>query len=153
MPEEAHGVLAFTICLQGGTLAVRRAWAAAGARLVPQRCLGPWCAGGNARGANPAPAGAPPARLAGLPTACAAGGGDPTQQATQAAPAARTCRPYAQERDRPRWQSAPRVYGAAVRILDKADELGMVAIGYFYPVRPRLKDEEAVKRGVLNATN
>jgi hypothetical protein len=41
------------------------------------------------------------------------------------------------------------------RILDKADELGMVAIvGYFYFGQDqRLKDEDAVKRGVLNATN
>jgi len=41
------------------------------------------------------------------------------------------------------------------RILNRADELGMVAIvGYFYFGQDqRLKDEEAVKRGVLNATN
>ena len=41
------------------------------------------------------------------------------------------------------------------RILDKADELGMVAIvGYFYFGQDqRLKDEAAVSRAVLNATN
>ena len=41
------------------------------------------------------------------------------------------------------------------RILDKADELGMVAIvGYFYFGQDqRLKDEAAVRRAVLNATN
>jgi hypothetical protein len=41
------------------------------------------------------------------------------------------------------------------RILDRADELGMVAIvGYFYFGQDqRLKDEAAVRRGVLNATN
>ena len=41
------------------------------------------------------------------------------------------------------------------RILDRADELGMVAIvGYFYFGQDqRLKDEAAVRRAVLNATN
>jgi hypothetical protein len=41
------------------------------------------------------------------------------------------------------------------RILDRADELGMVAIvGYFYFGQDqRLKDEAAVTRAVLNATN
>ena len=41
------------------------------------------------------------------------------------------------------------------RILDRADELGMVAIvGYFYFGQDqRVKDEAAVRRGVLNATN
>ena len=41
------------------------------------------------------------------------------------------------------------------RILDKADELGMVAIvGYFYFGQDqRVKDEAAVQRAVLNATN
>ena len=41
------------------------------------------------------------------------------------------------------------------RILDRADELGMVAIvGYFYFGQDqRLKDEAAVSRAVLNATN
>jgi hypothetical protein len=41
------------------------------------------------------------------------------------------------------------------RVLDRADELGMVAIvGYFYFGQDqRVKDEEAVRRAVLNATN
>jgi hypothetical protein len=41
------------------------------------------------------------------------------------------------------------------KILDKADELGMVAIvGFFYFGQDqRVKDEEAVRRAVLNATN
>lgn len=41
------------------------------------------------------------------------------------------------------------------RILDRADELGMVAIvGYFYfGQAQRIKDESAVRRAVLNATN
>ena len=41
------------------------------------------------------------------------------------------------------------------RVLDRADELGMVAIvGYFYFGQDqRLKDEAAVSRAVLNATN
>ncbi|MCI0387941.1 MAG: hypothetical protein MOB07_04115 [Acidobacteria bacterium] len=41
------------------------------------------------------------------------------------------------------------------RILDKADELGMVAIvGYFYFGQDqRLRDEQAVRRGVVEATN
>jgi hypothetical protein len=42
-----------------------------------------------------------------------------------------------------------------VRILDRAEELGMVAIvGYFYFGQDqRVKDEAAVRRGIVNATN
>ena len=49
----------------------------------------------------------------------------------------------------------PAYMARLARILDKADELGMVAIaGYFYfGQAQRVKDEAAVRRGVVNATN
>lgn len=49
----------------------------------------------------------------------------------------------------------PAYMARLARILDRADELGMVAIvGYFYFGQDqRVKDEEAVKRAVVNATN
>src|ERR1039457_2000932 len=45
--------------------------------------------------------------------------------------------------------------GRLARVLDRADQLGMVAIiGYFYFGQDeRVKDEAAVKRAVTNATN
>ena len=49
----------------------------------------------------------------------------------------------------------PAYMARLTRILDRADELGMVVIlGYFYFGQDqRLKDEAAVRRGVVNATN
>lgn len=49
----------------------------------------------------------------------------------------------------------PAYMNRLARILDRADELGMVAIvGYFYFGQDqRVKDEPAVKRAVVNATN
>ena len=49
----------------------------------------------------------------------------------------------------------PAYMSRLARILDRADELGMVAIvGYFYFGQDqRVKDEAAVRRAVTNATN
>ena len=131
MPEwMRHGVLAFTINLQGGS---------------------PGFAGGRGRGglAGAAPAdagrggttGAPEGNV--TPGARGAGGRGPAgpQLENSAIDADGNLRP---------------AYMARLqRILDKADELGLVAIvGYFYFGQDqRLKDEAAVHRGVLNATN
>ena len=141
MPEwKRYGVLAFTINLQGGS---------------------PGFAGGRGRrggaagtGAGDAAGGAPPAP-----------GAAPAAQPTGAAPAAAD-----EGRGRGRGPAGPQLENSAIdpegnlrpaymarlkRILDRADELGMVAIvGYFYFGQDqRLKDEAAVSRAVLNATN
>ncbi len=137
MPEwKRHGVLAFTINLQGGS---------------------PGFAGGRGRGAAPAGAAVPDA----------AGRGTPAGAPEGNAPAAP---PGGGGRGGGRGPAGPQLENSAIdpdgnlrpaymgrlqRILDKADELGMVAIvGYFYFGQDqRLKDEAAVGRAVLNATN
>ena len=139
MPEwKRHGVLAFTINLQGGS---------------------PGFAGGRGRGRGDAPAGtaAPDAAGRGAPEAAPPG--------TAATPP-----PEGGRRGGGRGPAGPQLENSAIdpdgnlrpaymdrlqRILDKADELGMVAIvGFFYFGQDqRLKDEAAVRRAVLNATN
>ena len=139
MPEwKRHGVLAFTINLQGGS---------------------PGFPGGRGRGGGAAP-GAPAAEAAPQPT-----GAPAAAPAGTPAPAA-----GGEGRGRGRGPAGPQLENSAIdpegnlrpaymarlkRILDRADELGMVAIvGYFYFGQDqRLKDEAAVTRGVLNATN
>jgi len=149
MPEwKRHGVLAFTINLQGGS---------------------PGFAGGRGRrggGPDPGAPAAPGATAGGspapqLPVAPPVEGG----RAVGAAPPA-----VAEGRGRGRGPAGPQLENSAIdpegnlrpaymarlkQILDRADELGMVAIvGYFYFGQDqRLKDEAAVTRGVLNATN
>jgi hypothetical protein len=139
MPEwKRHGVLAFTINLQGGS---------------------PGFAGGRGRrGAAPAAAAAPDPAGRGLP----AGAPEGTVPAAPPAGGARGAGG--------RGPAGPQLENSAIdpdgnlrpaymvrlqRILDKADELGMVAIvGYFYFGQDqRLKDEAAVRQAVLNATN
>ena len=143
MPEwKRHGVLAFTINLQGGS---------------------PGFAGGRGRGR-----GTPPEGAAGAATPDAAGRGVPAAAPEGNPPAAP---PQGRgERGGGRGPAGPQLENSAIdpdgnlrpaymarlqRILDKADELGMVAIvGYFYFGQDqRLKDEAAVRRAVLNATN
>src|SRR5688572_16792512 len=146
MPEwKRHGVLAFMINLQGGS---------------PGFAGGRGRGGGAAPGAIPAPAAEAAAQPAGAPGTAPAGTPAPT-----AAPAA-----GGEGGGRGRGPAGPQLENSAVdpeghlrpaymarlnRILDRADELGMVAIvGYFYFGQDeRLKDEAAVRRGVLNATN
>jgi hypothetical protein len=153
MPEwKRHGVLAFTINLQGGSPGFaggrgRRGGGADG---------GGAAAGGNAGTGQPAgtPATAAP------PTTAGEGGG------AGAAPPATG----AEGRGRGRGPTGPQLENSAIdpegnlrpaymarlkQILDRADELGMVAIvGYFYFGQDqRLKDEAAVTRAVLNATD
>jgi hypothetical protein len=142
MPEwKRHGVLAFTINLQGGS---------------------PGFAGGRGRGRGTAPPGAADAA-----TPDVAGRGVPAGAPDGTPPAAPQGRG---ERGGGRGPTGPQLENSAVdpdgnlrpaymarleRILDKADELGMVVIvGYFYFGQDqRLRDEAAVRRAVLNATN
>ena len=137
MPEwKRHGVLGFTINLQGGS---------------------PGFAGGRGRGAAAPGAAAPDAAGAGAP-AGAPGGNTPAPP------------PGGGRRGGGRGPTGPQLENSAIdpdgnlrppymarlqRILDTADELGMVAIvGYFYFGQDqRLKDEAAVRQAVLNATN
>ena len=127
-----HGVLAFTINLQGGS---------------------PGFAGGRGRGAAAgAPAAAPDAgrgAAAGAPegNAPAAGRG-----AGGRGPAGPQLENSAIDPD---GNLRPGYMARLQRILDKADQLGMVAIvGYFYFGQDqRVKDEAAVGQAVLNATN
>jgi len=120
MPEwKRHGVLAFTINLQGGTPG-----------------------GGPGRGRGAASGAAPPGGAA--PGAAPAGAGR--------GPAGPMLENSAIDPD---GNLRPAYMARLERILNRADELGMVAIvGYFYFGQDqRVKDEDAVKRGVLNATN
>jgi len=135
-----HGVLGFTINLQGGS---------------------PGFPGGRGRGADQAGAGAAAAETTGrgLPGNTPPGGreaGNPPQ-AGQARGAGRgpTGPQVENSAIDPDGNLRPAYMARLQRILDKADELGMVAIvGYFYFGQDqRLKDEAAVQRAVLNATN
>lgn len=162
MPEwKRHGVLAFTINLQGGSPGFaggRGRGGAAGAGAT-----GP--AGAAATGQT---AGAPTAAAPGTPAQPTAPGSPPAGEGGRAgaAPVAAG----AEGRGRGRGPAGPQLENSAIdpegnlrpaymarlqRILDRADELGMVAIvGYFYFGQDqRLKDEAAVSRAVLNATN
>jgi hypothetical protein len=138
MPEwKRHGVLAFTVNLQGGS---------------------PGFAGGRGRGRGTGAAEAATPDVAGRGPAGAPVGTPPP------APQGRG------ERGGGRGPTGPQLENSAIdpdgnlrpaylarleKILDKADELAMVAIvGYFYFGQDqRLKDEAAVRRAVLNATN
>jgi hypothetical protein len=164
MPEwKRHGVLAFTINLQGGSPGFaggrgRRGGAAGTATPAP--------------GAVPAPGAAPAAGGAGAPATAPAGNAAQPPAPASAAERGGTpgaANPAAGE-GRGRGPAGPQLENSAIdpegnlrpaymtrlqRILDRADELGMVAIvGYFYFGQDqRLKDEAAVSRAVLNATN
>ena len=136
MPEwKRHGVLAFTINLQGGS---------------------PGFAGGRGRGGGAAPAGAvPDAAGRGVPPGAPEG----TPQAPPQGGGGRGRGPAGPQLENsaidPEGNLRPAYMTRLQRILDKADELGMVAIvGYFYFGQDqRLKDEAAVRRAVLNATS
>ena len=139
MPEwKRHGVLAFTINLQGGS---------------------PGFPGGRGRGRGAAPAGAvgavPDAAGRGAP----AGAPEGTPQAPPQGGGGRGRGPAGPQLENsaidPEGNLRPAYMARLQRILDKADELGMLAIvGYFYFGQDqRLKDEAAVRRAVLNATN
>ena len=139
MPEwKRHGVLAFTINLQGGS---------------------PGFPGGRGRGAGGGTAAAPPAdppATQGGPGR-AAGDGPPAAGARGGAGAGRGPAGPVLENTAidPDGNLRPAYMARLQRILDRADELGMVAIvGYFYFGQDqRLKDEQAVRQAVLNATN
>jgi hypothetical protein len=136
MPEwKRHGVLAFTINLQGGSPGFR---------------------GGRGRGADAAGADAAPAitpagagegeRRSGSPTdgRGARGGGGRGPSGPQLENSAID----------PDGNLRPAYMARLRRILDRADELGMTAVvGYFYFGQDqRLRDEAAVIRAVRNAT-
>jgi hypothetical protein len=117
MPEwKRHGVLAFTINLQGGS---------------------PGGFGARGRGAGTTAGAAPPA---GAGPRAGRGPTGPTLENSAIDPDGNLRPPYMARLE---------------RILDRADELGMVAIvGYFYFGQDqRLKDETAVRRAVLSATD
>ena len=148
MPEwRQHGVLAFTICLQGGSPGGGGrgggarggvgAGAAPGAATPPAAAAPP--AGGQAAG------GAGAANAAGAPGAArgAAGGRGPAGPTLE------------NTAINPDGSLRPEYMARLEKILDRADELGMVAIvSYFYFGQDqRVQDEAAVKRAVVNATN
>jgi hypothetical protein len=137
MPEwKRHGVLAFTINLQGGS---------------------PGFAGGRGRGAAPAGGAAPEAAGRGAPAAAPEGNPPPAPQGREGRGGGRGPAGPQLENSAidPDGNLRPAYMARLQRILDKADELGMVAIvGYFYFGQDqRLKDEAAVRRAVLSATN
>jgi hypothetical protein len=133
MPEwKRHGVLAFTINLQGGS---------------------PGFAGGRGRGAVPAGPGAgPDAAGRGAPAAAVEGNATGGRGPGGRGPAGPQLENSAIDPD---GNLRPAYMARLQAILDKADELAMVAIvGYFYFGQDqRLRDEAAVSRAVLNATN
>jgi hypothetical protein len=138
MPEwKRHGVLAFTINLQGGS---------------------PGFAGGRGRGAAPAGAAAPDPAGRGVAPGAPEGNappGPPGGGARGAGGRGPTGPQLENSALDPDGNLRPAYMARLQRILDKADELGMVAIvGYFYFGQDqRLNDEAAVRRAVLNATN
>ena len=138
MPEwRQNGVLAFTICLQGGS-------PGGGGR------------GGAGRG-GAAPAG--DARAGGPPAGGDARAGGAAQATADPATAGRGRGPAGPVLENtaisPDGSLRPDYMARLERILDRADELGMVAIvSYFYFGQDqRLQDEAAVKRAVQNVTN
>jgi hypothetical protein len=148
MPEwKRHGVLGFTINLQGGSPGF------AGGR-----------GGGAGRGAAVAPGGGqspgqPPAAAGATPPSGAGGGAGAAPPAAGAEGSGRGQGPRGPQLENsaidPDGNLRPAYMARLQRVLDRADELGMVAIvGYFYFGQDqRLKDEAAVTRAVLNATN
>ena len=135
-----HGVLGFTINLQGGSPGFAGGRGRGGARGGGGGAPAPDAAG------QPVPPAAPPGeRGAGdTPDGGRAGGGR--------GPAGPQLENSAIDPD---GNLRPAYMARLQKILDKADELGMVAIvGYFYFGQDqRLKDEAAIQRAVLNATN
>lgn len=136
-----HGVLGFTINLQGGS---------------------PGFAGGRGRGGARGAAGAPAPDAPGQTGPPVAppgerGAGDAAQPGAGRAGGGRGPAGPQLENSAidPEGNLRPAYMARLQRILDKADELGMVAIvGYFYFGQDqRLKDEAAVTKAVLNATN
>jgi hypothetical protein len=159
MPEwKRHGVLAFTINLQGGSPGFAGGRGRGGGRGAPG--AGPDAAGrGTPAGAaegNPA-GGAPPTTVPAPEGRGARAGGDaPPAGGGRAAGGRGPAGPQPENSAiDPDGILRPAYMARLQRILDKADELGMVAIvGYFYFGQDqRLKDEAAVSRAVLNATN
>jgi hypothetical protein len=162
MPEwKRHGVLAFTINLQGGSPGFaggrgRRGGGAAGAAApaggaaTGQTAAAP-AAAAPGTGAQPTPPAAPPAGERGGAGAAPPGGG-PEGRGRGRGPTGPQLENSAID---PEGNLRPAYMARLKRILDRADELGMVAIvGYFYFGQDqRLKDEAAVTRAVLNATN
>jgi len=135
-----NGVLGFTINLQGGS---------------------PGFSGGRGRGAGQAAVGAAPAEAGGRG---APGSQPPGERGAGNPPAAGEGRGAGRGPAGPQPENSaidpdgtlrPAYMARLERILDKADELGMVAIvGYFYFGQDqRVKDEAAVQNAVLNATN
>jgi len=135
-----HGVLGFTINLQGGS---------------------PGFPGGRGRGVGQAAAGTAPveAGARGVPgnqPPAERGAGNPAQPGEGRAGGRGPAGPQPENSAiDPDGNLRPAYMARLQRILDKADELGMVAIvGYFYFGQDqRVKDEAAVQRAVLNATN
>ena len=135
-----HGVLGFTINLQGGS---------------------PGFPGGRGRGVGQPAAGTAPVEAAarGVPgnqPPAEMGAGNPAQPREGRAGGRGPAGPQPENSAiDPDGNLRPAYMARLQRILDKADELGMVAIvGYFYFGQDqRVKDEAAVQRAVLNATN
>jgi hypothetical protein len=131
-----HGVLAFTINLQGGS---------------------PGFAGGRGRGVGPVGAAAPDAAGRRAPAGAPEGAAPAAPQGREGRGAGRGPAGPQPENSAidPDGNLRPAYMARLQGILDRADELGMVAIvGYFYFGQDqRLKDEAAVRRAVLNATN
>jgi hypothetical protein len=158
MPDwKRHGVLAFTINLQGGSPGFAGGRGRGGARGGPGAA--PDAAG---RGAPPAaaegnPAGVPPATAPAPEGGGGRAGGDaPAGAGGRGAGGRGPTGPQLENSAiDPDGNLRPAYMARLQRVLDKADELGMVAIvGYFYFGQDqRLKDEAAVRRAVLNATN
>jgi len=156
MPSWAqHGVLCFTICLQGGSPGQgafaggarggRGGRGGGGGRGRAGGAAGAAAAGAAAGAAAPTPAAGATAGAAGAPRGAGPG---PAGRG----PAGPTLENTAFSPD---GSLRPEYMARLERILNRADELGMVAIvTYFYFGQDqRLTDEAAVKRGVVNATN
>ena len=151
MPSWAeHGVICFTICLQGGSPGQGAFGGGGRGRGGGGRGGGGGRAGGAARAGGPAAApAAPAAGAAAAPQAGAAGG---RAAGRGRGPAGPTLENTAFNPD---GSLRPENMARLERILNRADALGMVAIvGYYYFGQDqRMTDEAAVRRGVVNATN
>jgi hypothetical protein len=147
-----HGLLGFTVNLQGGTPGGRGGQRGAGA------AAGTAAAGAGATGAAAPPTANQPGGAAGAPQpqpAAGAPGPGPQRGGPGGAgrgPAGPTLENTGIEPD---GGLRPAYMDRLARILDRADDLGMVAIvGYFYFGQDmRVKDEAAVRQAVLNVTN
>ena len=135
-----HGVLGFTINLQGGSPGFAGGRGRGRARGGGGEAPAPDAAG------QPVPPVAPPGERG---AGDAPGGGRAGDGRGPAGPQLEN------SAIDPDGNLRPAYMARLQKILDKADELGMVAIvGYFYFGQDqRLKDEAAVQRAVLNATN